>query len=68
MTEPAAPASSTKYEEFPTDPAGLAPASPPAVIRFGSGDRFPFGIGPVAKRIGQFDGWLSTTSGCMGQA
>ncbi|HET7718479.1 MAG TPA: multicopper oxidase domain-containing protein, partial [Acidimicrobiales bacterium] len=52
MTEPTAPASSTRYEEFPADPTGLAPAPPRRVLRFASGDRFPLRIGPVAKRIG----------------
>ena len=50
MTEPITPASTT--DDFPTGTTGLAAASPPGVLRFGDGDRFPLRIGPVTKRIG----------------
>ena len=52
MTEPAASVGSANSDLFPTDPAGLAPASPPGAVRFRNGDRFPLRIGPVAKRVG----------------
>jgi FtsP/CotA-like multicopper oxidase with cupredoxin domain len=40
-------------DTFPTETAGLQPASTPSVIRLRHGDRFDLGIGPVAKRIGE---------------
>ena len=39
-------------ETFATDVTGVAPASPPEVVRLGDGDRFALRIGPVATRIG----------------
>ncbi|MBB5791290.1 multicopper oxidase family protein [Jiangella mangrovi] len=37
---------------FPTDPAGLPEAAPPAIIEPGDGDTVALAVGPVAKRIG----------------
>ncbi len=39
-------------ELFPTDTAGLAHATPPAVARLRDGERFQLRIAPVANRIG----------------
>jgi FtsP/CotA-like multicopper oxidase with cupredoxin domain len=42
----------TTDDLFPTDTAGLAPATPPQVVRLRDGERFDLRISPVANRIG----------------
>jgi FtsP/CotA-like multicopper oxidase with cupredoxin domain len=38
---------------FPTDPAGLPPATEPEVVELADGDTYALTIAPVAKRIGE---------------
>ena len=52
MSETSTPPSG-QGEEFSTDPAGLAPASPTRVVRIHDGGRFELRIAAVAKRVGE---------------